>query len=532
MVHTPTVSFITLGCKVNASETEGMRQLFEEEGYLSVTENEIADVVVINTCTVTQMSDKKSRQMIRKARSHNPDAILAAVGCYIQVSPEVAKTMRGVDVFLGNNEKHRIVEMVQMAKQSRTDIEFFHGRKIDTEAECFDQRVLPGEQHIMIDEHVDQVLPGEQHIMIDEHVDQVLPGEQHSMIEEHIDQKVLPDEKCGTENQPIDQDSTKTNNPVSHLLLRSEMQEFECLPINKFDGHSRAFIKIQDGCNQFCSYCIIPYARGPVRSRDSNDIIEEIARLVNHGYSEVVLTGIHLTSYNDKKYGKRSSLVSLVQEIQKVKGIERIRFGSLEPLYMGKAVLEELNKCDKFCPHFHLSLQSGCRETLKRMNRNYTPEEFSIIVKNIRKYFPDVTIATDIMVGFPGETEDEFSASYSFCENIEFSWMHVFPYSIRKGTLAAGMEGKIDTFTKTTRAKKMKMLANRMKEQTFNKLLNQTKVVLFEQKLYNDPDWMVGYTSNYIQVAVKTNLDLKGQYRSVYLEHPSYEWIQGTIVGD
>ena len=336
------VAFVTLGCKVNTTETEGMRNLFEAAGYRCVPADGMADVYVINTCTVTNMGDRKSRQMIRHSRALNPDAVVAAVGCYAQVSPDEVAAVQGVDLVLGNNRKHLIVPLAEEAARMRAGLR--------------------------------------------------------------------PAESPSVEVRP-----------------RKEMTDFETLPQAAYQGQTRAFLKIQDGCDRFCSYCIIPYARGPVRSRKPDEILEEARSLVARGFTEMVLTGIHLTSFRDGN--GEEALPTLIQALDQMPGIARIRLGSLEPVFLSEPVLDVLVQSGKLCPHFHLSLQSGSASVLKRMNRRYDPSEFAQVVASVRARFPEASITTDVMVGFPGESEEEFEESLAFCESMGFSWMHVFPYS-------------------------------------------------------------------------------------------------------
>ena len=366
------VAFITLGCKVNTAETEGMKLLFQKADYKIVPESEKADVYIVNTCTVTGMGDKKSRQMLRRAHSINADAIIAAVGCFAQVSPDEAARIEGVNLVVGNNMKHRIVELVESARKDKT-------------------------------------------------------------------QRFVKERKA--------------------------LSEYEELPVETYEGHTRAFLKIQDGCNQFCSYCIIPYARGPVRSRETADVIREARKFSERGFKEIVLTGIHLASYGTDRGGP--GLGSLIRELHDVEGIERIRLGSLEPMFLTPEFIREIKSLPKLCPHFHLSLQSGSAETLKRMNRKYTPEEFREIVLSLREHIPDVNITTDVMVGFPGETDAEFQESYRFCEETGFLWIHVFKYSPRKGTPAARLKDQIDPRTKEERSRSLIRLAESMRNKVF-----------------------------------------------------------------
>ena len=427
-------AFITLGCKVNIAETEGMKLLFQQADYKIVDANEHADVYVINTCTVTGMGDKKSRQMIRRAHSLNPDAVIAVVGCFAQVSPEEISKIEGVNLVLGNNMKHRIVELVE---------------------------------------------------------------------------------------------NTQKDEKKQYVNERKTLLEYEELPIETYEGHTRAFLKVQDGCDQFCSYCIIPYARGPVRSRDINDVLKEAKSFALHGFKEIVLTGIHLTSYNDKK--NNTGLSGLIRAIHGIEGIERIRLGSLEPMFLTPEFIEGIKDLPKLCPHFHISLQSGCAKTLERMNRKYSPDDYRQIVKLMREKIPDVTFTTDVMVGFPGETDEEFSQSYNFCEDMGFLWMHVFKYSPREGTAAAKFPDQIQPGIKEKRSKRLIKLASRMRNNVFEKYLGRQADIILEQEIEGSLGDMEGLTSNYIPVAVKIENVNSGEIISVTLDSIESERMRGTV---
>ena len=349
------VAFYTLGCKVNQYETEAMLELFEKEGYEKAETEDYADVYVINTCTVTHMSDRKSRQYIRRMKKKNPDAIIAVVGCYSQVSPEEILSIDEVNLVMGTNDRKKIVEEVKKIDASR---------KVST---------------------VDDIM---------------------------------------------------------------KVKAFEEIEINKTNGKTRAFMKIQDGCDRYCSYCIIPYARGRVRSRDLESIVKEVENLASNGYKEVVLTGIHVASYGKDIKDSDIKLLDVIKQINDIEGIERIRLSSVEPILFTDEFVEAVSTMDKVCPHYHLSLQSGCDETLKRMKRRYTTEEYKAIVDRLRAAIPNVSITTDVIVGFPGETNEEFDKTYEFLKDIELTHMHVFKYSPRKGTPAATMENQVDPSTK------------------------------------------------------------------------------------
>lgn len=435
MEENKTVALITLGCKVNIAETEGMKLLFQKAGYRIVPEDQFADVYVVNTCTVTSMGDKKSRQMLRRVHSLNPSAIVAAVGCFAQVSPEEAAKVEGVSLVLGNNMKHRIVELVE---------------------------------------------------------------------------------------------NIRNKEKSQYVFERKLLSEYEELPVETYDGHTRAFLKVQDGCDQFCSYCIIPYARGPIRSRDINEVIKEAKSFAINGFKEVVLTGIHLTSYYDERNSK--GLAELIKEIHEVEGIKRIRLGSLEPMFLTSDFIGEIKKLPKLCPHFHLSLQSGCTETLKRMNRKYAPEEYRNIVSLIREKIPDVTFTTDVMVGFPGETEEDFEKSYAFCRETGFLWMHVFKYSPRKGTPAYKFQDQIDSKTKEARSKRMIELAKQMRHKAFESFIGRKTDVLLEKPVEGSSGDMEGLTPNYIPVKVKIRSQKTGEIINIRLVSCEGEYMRGDLL--
>lgn len=426
------VAFLTLGCKVNTYETEGMKRLFQNAGYLVVEPDTAADVYVINTCTVTHLSDRKSRQMIRRAKRLNPKAVIAAVGCYAQVAPDEVSKIEGVNLVIGNNHKSEILALVEDASWDAQRIE---------------------------------------------------------------------------------------------VSQRKELKNYEELWAESYTGQTRAFLKIQDGCDQFCSYCIIPFARGGIRSRSIESITAETRKLVDNGFKEIVLTGIHLTSYG--KDTGAGTLVDVIKELNKIDGLVRIRLGSLEPLYMTEEIIKEMSSVEKLCPHFHLSLQSGCDETLSRMNRRYTTAEFSEIVKNIRKYNKDVAITTDIMTGFPGETEEEFQKTCAFVESIGFSQAHIFQYSIRKGTKAANMEEHIPASIKEERSKVLTEICERTMHNFRENQVGKTADVLFEEK---HDDYYTGHTGNYIPVRVFDGKDLSGELLRVQLVKNEHDYMIGKIL--
>lgn len=421
-----------LGCKVNAYETEAMQQMLEEAGYEIVPFSEAADVYVINTCSVTNMADRKSRQMLHRAKHKNPNAIVVAAGCYVQTKEEEAVSDEAIDIIIGNNKKHELVAKLE---------EYF------AEAEA-----------------------------------NSCEGCETSMYRGKID---------------------------AVIDINGEKQKFEELYMDKPSEHTRAFIKVQDGCNQFCSYCIIPYARGRVRSRDMASVLEEVHRLTENGYQEVVLTGIHLSSYGIET---GESLLHLIQEIHKVDKIKRIRLGSLEPKVVTEEFASELGKLEKICPHFHLSLQSGCDATLQRMNRKYSAEEYKKGCDILRKYFHHPAITTDVIVGFPGETEEEFGATRAFLEDIHFYEMHIFKYSKRQGTRAAVMPNQVPESTKNVRSAELIELGDKMSQEFRAYYLGKEEEVLFEEEAVIDGrPYYVGYTREYVKVAKVSNTPLDNQ---------------------
>lgn len=415
-----TVAFHTLGCKVNQYETEAMEELFEKSGYSIVNEEELADIYVINTCTVTNLSDRKSRQFIRKSKKKNEDSIIAVVGCYSQVAPDEVENLEGVDVIIGTSERNRIVELCEKVRVNHEKINIV--RDIKT------------------------------------------------------------------------------------------YKEFEKIKVDEIKSRTRANIKIQDGCNQFCSYCIIPYARGPIRSRDYDDIIEEAIKLRDSGFKEVVLTGIHVASY-----GKDNNipLINVIRGIAQIEGLERIRLSSLEPTLIDDDFMKSLKEIGKVCDHFHLSLQSGSDSILKRMNRKYTSALFKEKTEIIRKYMPNVGLTTDIIVGFPGETEEEFLETYTFVKEIGFSRIHVFKYSPRKGTPAAKYENQVDGNIKSRRSDELIRLGDQLAKEFMNRFINTNLNVLFEEENKKIEDTYEGYTTNYLRARVKSNESLIGNIKSI-----------------
>ena len=426
-----------LGCKVNAYETEAMQQLLEEAGYEIVSFHEKADVYVINTCSVTNMADRKSRQMLHRAKKMNPDAAVVAAGCYVQTKEEEAKQDLAIDILIGNNQKNELVHRLD---------EFFAER-----------------------------------------------------------------EEANAENAQKESDTNHQNKVEAVVDINHEPQCFEEMSLTKTAEHTRAFVKVQDGCNQFCSYCIIPYARGRVRSRNIESVLKEIRGLAKMGYQEVALAGIHLSSYG---VDCEESLLHLIQEIHKIDGIRRIRLGYLVPQIVTEEFARELSSLEKICPHFHLSLQSGCDATLKRMNRKYTAAQYEKGCRLLRKYFTHPAITTDVIVGFPGETEEEFETTKAFLEKIHFYEMHIFKYSKRQGTRAAVMENQVPEEIKTKRSAELIALSERMSNEFRSYYLGREEEVLFEEPAeINGKTMYVGYTKEYVKVATESDESLENVMR-------------------
>ena len=437
----PRAALHNLGCKVNAYETEAMQQQLAERGYEIVPFDQKADVYVINTCSVTNIADRKSRQMLHRAKKMNPEAVVVAAGCYVQVAAEALMQDACVDIIIGNNKKAQLADILE---------EYLEGKAAETDV---------------------------------------------------------------------------------HVLDIAHTDEFESQHVDRLSSHTRAFVKVQDGCNQFCSYCIIPYARGRVRSRRPEDVVEEIRGLVSAGYKEVVLTGIHLSSYGmeDREEGPvrggdwdHKALWGLIADVHQVEGLERIRLGSLEPRIITEEFARLLAGLPKFCPHFHLSLQSGCDETLKRMNRHYTTEDYLGRCDILRRHFIRPAITTDVIVGFPGETEEEFRITRNFLEKVHFYEMHVFKYSKREGTRAAMMPDQVPEQIKAARSDALLQLEASMSREYREGFAGQEVSVLFEETVDVDGRaCMMGYTPQYVKAALAldgtgTAKELAGQIRAVY----------------
>ncbi len=430
------VAFSTLGCRVNTYESEAMAEKFVREGYEIVEFSEKADVYVINTCSVTNMGDKKSRQIIGKARRLNEEAIIAAVGCYSQIAPDEVSAIEGVDVVLGTRNKGDIVYYVNKAR-----------------------------------------------------------------------------------------DEQKQQIQVAEVLKN---KEFEDLSIADYQDKTRAFLKIQDGCNRFCAYCLIPYTRGAVCSKDFNKVMREIKDLASHGFKEIILSGIHTASYG-VDLEEKVSVVDILEAIENIDGIERVRIGSIDSTFFTEDVVKRIVCLKKLCPQFHLSLQSGCDATLKRMNRRYSSKKYEEIVNLLRDKIKDVSITTDVIVGFPGETDEEFNETYEFLKRIKLTKTHIFKYSQRTGTKAYSMENQVDGTAKDKRSKILIEL-NKVNEENFIKsYIGKTLDVLFEEKYSKEENYYVGYTKNYIRVIAKADCDISSKILNVKIENAQGEIAKGTL---
>lgn len=406
-----------LGCKVNAYETEAMQQMLEQSGYEIVGFTDKADVYIINTCTVTNIADRKSRQMLHKAKKMNPDAIVVATGCYAQASKDQIELDECVDIIVGNNKKKDIINILN---------------------------------------------------------------------------------------------EYESDHELSHVIDINHTTEYEELELESSLEHTRAIIKVQDGCNQFCSYCIIPYARGRVRSRKTDQVIKEVKKLSAKGFKEVVLTGIHLSSYGVDLEGE--DLLSLVVAVSKVEGIKRIRLGSLEPRIITEEFASTLSSLKNMCPHFHLSLQSGCDKTLKRMNRRYSAQEYYEKCNLLRKYFNNPAITTDVIVGFPGETEEEFNITKEYVTKIDFFEIHVFKYSKRQGTKAADMLEQVDENIKNERSAKLLSITKKQSENYLNSQIGKELEILVEEEIQIDgTKYFVGHSKEYVKTLIKSDENLENK---------------------
>lgn len=430
-------AIVTLGCKVNQYETDAMSGMLEKAGVIMVDAKEPADIYIVNTCSVTNMAERKSRQMLHRARKKNSHVVVVAVGCYAQVGKEELAKDENIDLIIGNNKKKELIKILS---------------------------------------------------------------------------DYVPNDDADLEVEDIASD-----------------KEYETLSIDHLETHTRAYIKVQDGCNQFCSYCIIPYARGRVRSRKKEEVLCEIEELAKKGCQEFVITGIHVTSYG--KDLENISLIDLLEKIGQIEGVKRIRLGSLEPGFITEDVVKRLSTMENFCPHFHLSLQSGCDTVLKRMNRRYTTKEIKEKCKLLRKYFKDPALTTDIIVGFPGETQEEFEQTEKFLEEINLYEMHIFKYSKRKGTKAAQMDHQVNDQEKAKRSSVLLAMSKMHQKDFENKQLGQPKEILIEEALHGRDGWYIGHTREYIKTAVQSEVPLENQIIHAVLKQISKDgYVEGEIV--
>lgn len=427
-------AFATLGCKVNQYETEAMTELFKKKGYETVDFSSPADVYVINTCSVTNMSDRKSRQIIRQAKKNNPSAVICVTGCYAQASAQEVLDIDGVNLVMGTMGRESVADIAGTLK-------------------CSDKINMTG-----------------------------------NIMQNHT---------------------------------------FEALSINSCTDRTRAYIKVQEGCSQFCSYCIIPFTRGPVRSRSMSDIMEEAARLADNGFSEIVLAGIHIAAFG--RDSGEEDLAGLLCRISEIDKIRRIRLSSIEPMTLDDSFTDKIKNCEKLCPHFHISLQSGSDAVLKRMNRHYTTAQFTDITKRVRNLYPDAAITTDVMVGFPGETEEEFYETVKFLEQTEFAQAHIFEYSRRKGTKAAEMKNQIDPIIKKQRSRILFDIVNKSENKFLRSHIGKTMKVLFERPCKNMPGYSEGKTGNYMTVIAASDENISGKYFNVKTDRVENNIIFGTI---
>ncbi len=436
-------------------------QKFEEAGYKICKIDEIPDIYVVNTCTVTNIADRKSRQALRKVKEKNKDLIVVAVGCYAQIAGEKLQEIEEIDIVLGNKEKKDIVKYVE------------------------------------------------------------------NYLDKKNKQNFAINNKQNLSMQNKEEEYTENSNEV-YVANIAKQKDFDEYGLVTYTEKTRATIKIQDGCNNFCSYCLIPYARGRVRSRSKDRIIQEVTKISKKGIKEVVLTGIHIASYG-KDFEEDYKLIDLLEDLNKIDGIQRIRLGSLEPTIVTEEFAKRLSKLEKICNQFHLSLQSGCNETLKRMNRKYTIEEFRNVTQILRKYFKDVNLTTDIIVGFPGETEEEFNKTYEFLKEISFYKMHIFKYSPREGTVATKLPNQINGKTKDERSQKLIELSNKNQTEYNKKYLGKIIEVLFEEE--KDGIWS-GYTKNYIKVNLKSDANIENKIIKVIPKELEEQEITAVCAND
>ena len=426
------IALHNLGCKVNGYEMDVMQQILHKKGYKIVPFDEKADIYIINTCTVTNIADQKSRQMLHRAKKKNPDAVVVAVGCYVQTGGEKIAEDTAIDLVIGNNRKRDVAEILEEYLAAKEN-----GTLSDRDRMLQSQTVID----------------------------------------------------------------------INHT------KEYEEMKLTGTSGHTRAYVKIQDGCNQFCSYCIIPYARGRVRSRREEDILTEVLHLVETGYQEIVLTGIHISSYGIDR--GTPELLQLLEKLNRIEGLRRIRLGSLEPGIVTEEFAGKLSLFSKVCPHFHLSMQSGCDETLRRMNRRYTTGEYLKKVEILRRYFDRPAITTDVIVGFPGETEDEFKSTEAFLEKVHFYEMHIFKYSRRQGTRAAAMEDQVSDQVRAERSGRLMRLEQRMSQEYRQSFIGENVEVLYEEaKKIGETVYQIGHTVRYIKIGRKAQGDFRNRILS------------------
>ena len=449
MINERKAALHNLGCKVNAYETEAMQQLLMNAGYKIVPFDTQADVYVINTCSVTNIADRKSRQMLHRARKMNPDAVVVAAGCYVQTAHDKTHLDVDADIIIGNNKKHELVRILE---------EYFGKRQsCDTDEEAAGQGLQAS------GEAVGQILQG-------------------------------------------DEEAARQGLYITDI---GREKEYENLQIDRSSEHTRAFIKVQDGCNQFCAYCIIPYARGRIRSRHVDDVTQEVGKLTAAGVKEIVLTGIHLSSYGMERNGGEQQLLRLIRAVAAVHGVERIRLGSLEPRIVTEHFARELGKIPQFCPHFHLSLQSGSDTVLQRMNRRYNTAEYENACRILRETFELPALTTDVIVGFPGESEEEFAQTRRFLEKLALYETHIFKYSRREGTRAASMPDQIPESIKNTRSAELIALGRKNMEENIRRWDGREAQVLFEEKETLDGvTYYTGYTKEYIRVLAESSQDV------------------------
>lgn len=433
----PTIAFYTLGCKVNNYETEAICELFKNAGYEKVDFDKVADVYVINTCTVTNIGDRKSRQMIRRAIRQNPDAVICVTGCYAQTNPQEIAQIEGVDIIIGTSGREKIVELVDKFRVNRE--------------------------------------------------------------------------------------------PITYVKDVFRDVEFENIPVINYESRTRANIKIQEGCQNFCTYCIIPFARGKMRSKNPNSVIEEIQNLVNHGHLEIILTGIHTGGYGVDL--ENYDLADLIVDIEKrVKGIKRLRISSIEISQINDKMLEVMRNSQILAKHLHVPLQSGSNTVLDRMNRKYTTNEYFAKIEEIRSLFPDIALTTDVIVGFPGETEEEFQETYEFIKRVGFTELHVFPYSKRSGTKAAKMTNQVPEYIKTLRVNELLSLSNELAINYAKKFVGKVINVIFEEKAHDEEGYIIGHASNYLKVKALGNEERCGQEWQVLVKRPSYPLVLGELL--